>query len=65
MSGHTYTHHTHTQDNYSNSRCECAPRVNNNYYCVCYTTNWCILIVQGKEVLCASLSGTRWVEENN
>ena len=31
MSGHTYTHthiHTYTQDNYSNPRCACAPRVN-------------------------------------
>ena len=28
MSGHTYTH-TYTQDNYSNPRCACAPRVNN------------------------------------
>ena len=27
MSGHTYTH-TYTQDNYSNPRCACAPRVN-------------------------------------
>ena len=30
MSGHTYTH-TYTQDNYSNPRCACAPRV--NYQC--------------------------------
>ena len=32
MSGHTYTHthiHTYTQDNYSNPRCACVPRVNN------------------------------------
>ena len=27
MSGHTYTH-AYTQDNYSNPRCACAPRVN-------------------------------------
>ena len=27
----THTHiHTHTQDNYSNPRCACAPRVNND-----------------------------------
>ena len=36
MSGHTYTH-TYTQDNYSNPRCACAPRVNNNY-CAHYAT---------------------------
>ena len=30
MSGHTDTYtYTHTQDNYSNPRCACAPRVNN------------------------------------
>ena len=31
MSGHTHIHtytHTNTQDNYSNPRCACAPRVN-------------------------------------
>ena len=27
MSGHTHIH-TYTQDNYSNPRCACAPRVN-------------------------------------
>ena len=27
MSGHTYTH-TYTQDNYSNPRCACTPKVN-------------------------------------
>ena len=26
MSGHTYTHHTHTQNNYSNPRCAHARR---------------------------------------
>ena len=30
MSGHTYT--PYTQDNYSNPRCACAPRVNYLYY---------------------------------
>ena len=33
MSRHTHIHtyiHTYTQDNYSNPRCACAPRVNNN-----------------------------------
>ena len=30
MSGHIHTYtHTYTQDNYSNSRCACAPRVKN------------------------------------
>ena len=32
MSGHTHIHtyiRTYTQDNYSNPRCACAPRVNN------------------------------------
>ena len=29
MSGHTHIH-TYTQDNYSNPRCACAPRVNEN-----------------------------------
>ena len=39
MSGHTHIHthiHTYTQDNYSNPRCACAPRVNN--YCVIITS---------------------------
>ena len=45
MSGHTYTH-TYTQDNYSNPRCACAQRVNNDdddfatqHTCLCSTAS--------------------------
>ena len=34
MDTHTYTH-TYTQDNYSNPRCACTPRVNNNNNSTC------------------------------
>ena len=44
MSGHTYTHtyihtyiHTYTQDNYSNPRCACVPRVNKQIIHFCDT----------------------------
>ena len=30
MKHYVYTIHTHTQDDYSNPRCACAPRVNNS-----------------------------------
>ena len=51
MNGHTYTH-TYTQDNYSNPRCACAPRVNNyDATVLCMgTASTNLVYLQGKQL---------------